>query len=113
MSFITCPRKAIPLIPRHRLLHVHRADLQHVLHMAAEARGITIRLGCPVVAINQEGDNVAVVISSAERIEADVIVGADGKSMHDIHIASKPVQARLCYTCLCGRRSGFLRVMMS
>jgi 2-polyprenyl-6-methoxyphenol hydroxylase-like FAD-dependent oxidoreductase len=66
-----------------RLLHVHRADLQQVLYNAAVERGITLRLGCPVVAIEDEDEdeeNVAVVIEGGERIEADVIVGADGKS---------------------------------
>lgn len=44
-------------------------------------RGVTLRLGCPVITIDDEHeDNVAVVIRSGERIAADVIVGADGKS---------------------------------
>lgn len=61
------------------LLHVHRADLQQVLYKAAVERGITLRLGCPVVVIEDEDEeNVAVVIEGGERIEADVIVGADG-----------------------------------
>ena len=64
-----------------RLLRVHRADLQQVLYKAAVERGVTLRLGCPVMAIDDEHeDNVAVVIRCGERIAADVIVGADGKS---------------------------------
>jgi salicylate hydroxylase len=65
------------LIRRSRLLHVHRADLQHVLYKAAVERGIALRLGCRVISIDDE--NVAVVIKGGQRIEADIIVGADGK----------------------------------
>jgi 2-polyprenyl-6-methoxyphenol hydroxylase-like FAD-dependent oxidoreductase len=39
-----------------------------------------LRLGCPVVAIEENDETVAVVIRGGERIEAEVIVGADGKS---------------------------------
>lgn len=86
----------------YRLLHVHRADLQQALYKAAVKRGITLRLGCPVVAVDDEDEeNVAVVIKGGERIEADVIVGADGKSTTN---APRPTQMRfrcLLY-CLCG-----------
>jgi 2-polyprenyl-6-methoxyphenol hydroxylase-like FAD-dependent oxidoreductase len=51
-----------------------------VLYEAAKKRGITLRLGCPVVAIEENDETVAVVIRGGERIEAEVIVGADGKS---------------------------------
>ena len=37
-----------------------------------------MRLGCPVVGVDDE--EVAVVIKGGERIEADIVVGADGKS---------------------------------
>lgn len=44
-------------------------------------RGVTLRLGCPVIAIDDEHeDDVVVVIRSGERIAADVLVGADGRS---------------------------------
>ncbi len=66
----------------YRLLHVHRADLQQVLYKAAEERGIVLRLGCPVIAVEEDdAKNVAVVIKGGDRIEADAIVGADGKSI--------------------------------
>lgn len=62
-------------------MHVHRADLQQVLFKAAVERGVTLRLGCPVIAIDDEHeDDVVVVIRSGERIAADVLVGADGRS---------------------------------
>lgn len=62
----------------YRLLNVHRADLQQALYKAAVGRGITLRLGCPVADVDDE--NVAIVIKGGERIEADMIVGADGES---------------------------------
>jgi flavin-dependent dehydrogenase len=83
------------LTRRYRLLLIHRADLQQVLYQAAVERGITLRLGCPVVAIDDE--NVAVVLKGGERIEADVIVGADGKLMMIALRASQmPFRCLLC-----------------
>jgi salicylate hydroxylase len=64
----------------YRLWPFHRADLQQILYEAAMKRGITFRLGCPVVSLDEDDDTSAVVIKGGERIEADVIVGADGKS---------------------------------
>lgn len=49
-----------------------------MLYKAAVGREITFRLGCPVVDIDDQ--NIAVVIKGGERIEADLIIGADGKS---------------------------------
>jgi salicylate hydroxylase len=54
--------------------------LQQVLYEAAIKRGITLRLGCLVVALDEDDQTLAVVVKGGERIEADVIVGADGKS---------------------------------
>jgi 2-polyprenyl-6-methoxyphenol hydroxylase-like FAD-dependent oxidoreductase len=62
---------------RFRLWSVHRADLQQVLYDAAVKRGITVRLGCPVVEVDDE--EVSVLIKGGEKIKADIIVGADGK----------------------------------
>ncbi|TAQ86911.1 hypothetical protein B7494_g4752 [Chlorociboria aeruginascens] len=60
------------------LCPLHRADLQQVLYEAAIQRGITLRLGCPVVTLDEDDQTLAVVVKGGERIEADVIVGADG-----------------------------------
>jgi flavin-dependent dehydrogenase len=62
-----------------RLWPLHRADLQEVLYDEARRRGVVSRLGCPVVAIDEDENSLAVVVKGGERIEADVIVGADGK----------------------------------
>lgn len=59
-------------------LHMHRADLLAVLAEACRAEPrITLRLGETIAAV--EGDEgPALVLASGERLEADVLVGADG-----------------------------------
>jgi salicylate hydroxylase len=57
---------------------VHRADLQQMLYETARKNGIQLRLGCHVVGVDKEVP--AVLIEGGERIEADLIIGADGKS---------------------------------
>ena len=44
---------------------------------------ITLRLGCAIVGLVEDDETLAVVTKNGERIEADVIVGADGKPMID------------------------------
>ena len=61
----------------------HRADLQQVLYNAAMKQRITLRLGCTIVALDEDDEKLAVVMKSGERIETDVVVGADGKPMMD------------------------------
>ncbi|AWM76819.1 FAD-dependent monooxygenase [Phenylobacterium parvum] len=59
-------------------LHMHRADLVAVLGAACEAEPrITLRLGQAVAACPRDG-TPALVLASGERLEADVLVGADG-----------------------------------
>ena len=48
-----------------------------MLYEAAKKRGIVLRLGCTVTGLDEE--RTAVLIKGGERIEADLIVGADGK----------------------------------
>ena len=62
-----------------RLWPLHRADLQEVLYNEARRRGVVFRFGCPVVATDEDWNSLAVVVKGGERIEADVVVGADGK----------------------------------
>lgn len=55
---------------------LHRADLLALL--AEGGAGTDVRMGTTVSAIEQAGDVVQVVTSDGERLEADVVVGADG-----------------------------------
>jgi 2-polyprenyl-6-methoxyphenol hydroxylase-like FAD-dependent oxidoreductase len=90
----------MPLISRGcRLRPFHRADLQQVLYQAATKRGITLRLGCPVVTLDEVDETLAVVIEGGERIEADVIVGADGESTMNA-AASNPNKISISVICL-------------
>lgn len=45
---------------------------------AAVSQGVAFRLGCPVIALDEGDETSAIVIKGGERIEANVIVGADG-----------------------------------
>ncbi len=55
---------------------VHRAHLHHVLYHALPAG--TVRFGVRVVAIEAGPDRVTVTTESGERLEAGLLVGADG-----------------------------------
>ena len=58
--------------------HMHRADLISVLEQACRAEaGIALRLGETVAACPGDG-TPALVLASGERLEADILVGADG-----------------------------------
>ena len=58
--------------------HMHRADLISVLEQACRAEaGNTLRLGETVAACPGDG-TPALVLASGERLEADILVGADG-----------------------------------
>ena len=58
--------------------HMHRADLVSVLGQACRAEPrITLRLGETVAACPGDG-TPSLVLASGERLEADVLVGADG-----------------------------------
>jgi len=46
---------------------------------AVRLRGATLRLGCPVIAVDDADGGLAVVLRGGERLEADVVIGADGK----------------------------------
>jgi len=58
--------------------HMHRADLVSVLEQASRAEPrIHLRLGEAVAACEDDG-TPSLVLASGERLEADVLVGADG-----------------------------------
>jgi salicylate hydroxylase len=60
-------------------LHVHRADLIDVLARAvASERNITLRLGAACARCESNERGAAVNLTSGERLEADLVVGADG-----------------------------------
>lgn len=65
------------VLMNYRLWPVHRAEYQRVLWEAAKKRGVTLRLGSLVVDIDEE--HPAVIIKGGERIEGDLVIGADGE----------------------------------
>ncbi|MEM9938714.1 MAG: FAD-dependent monooxygenase [Pseudomonadota bacterium] len=59
--------------------HVHRADLVRVLQDAIQARAPeAVRLGASVTGYEQAGGKVFAILSDGSRVEADVLIGADG-----------------------------------
>ncbi|CZR60361.1 uncharacterized protein PAC_10257 [Phialocephala subalpina] len=55
---------------------VHRADYQQMLYAGAIERSVEVRLGCRVVSVDENCP--AVIINGGERVEADLVIGADG-----------------------------------
>jgi 2-heptyl-3-hydroxy-4(1H)-quinolone synthase len=71
---------------------VHRAHLHHALHDCLPAG--TVRFGARVVGLDVGPDRVGVRLESGERLEADLLVGADGlRSLvrHAVFGATPPV----------------------
>ncbi len=60
-----------------RLRSVMRPDLENVLRDSLD-EGVDLRFGCEVVGFVDHGDGVTVQLGDGERLEADVLVGADG-----------------------------------
>jgi len=60
-------------------LHIHRADLISVLQSALETRAAgSIRLGCNVTGYVQTSNSAAAILANGERVQGDVLIGADG-----------------------------------
>ncbi len=59
-------------------LHVHRADLLAALSRAAENAGAEVMLGARVRHALDTRDGVAVHLENETRLEADLVIGADG-----------------------------------
>ncbi len=57
---------------------VRRVELDHALARTAAARGIEVRDGCPVQAIDGADDHVRVTTETGDVYRARAIVGADG-----------------------------------
>jgi 2-polyprenyl-6-methoxyphenol hydroxylase-like FAD-dependent oxidoreductase len=53
-----------------------RGDFQHILYEAAKKRDVMVRFNCQVADVDDKGPSVT--LSSGEKIEADLIVAADG-----------------------------------
>jgi len=57
---------------------IHRADLQSLLHGAALAAGVHLRLGQTVHGWRETADGLAVRTADGASIKADALIGADG-----------------------------------
>ncbi len=57
---------------------VRRVEFDHVLAKAAHARGIEVRDGCPVTALDVDGDRILVETETGDTYRTRAIVGADG-----------------------------------
>lgn len=55
---------------------IHRADYHAMLLEKAKSLGAVIRLDAEVVGVNS--DNTYALLASGEKVNADVIIGADG-----------------------------------
>lgn len=53
-----------------------RGDFQHILYEAAKERGTIVRFNCQVADVDDDGPSVT--LRDGEKIEADLIVAADG-----------------------------------
>jgi salicylate hydroxylase len=71
------------LRPDHPTSFVHRADLVHLLERAARTRGVALRLGCPVAAVELGPGRARAIAPDGQEIAApDLLIGADG--LHSI-----------------------------
>ena len=59
-------------------LHIHRADLHHVLYQAALESGARVNLNKEVSAYQHNEQGVTLLLASGEQMTADVLIGAEG-----------------------------------
>jgi salicylate hydroxylase len=59
-------------------MHIHRADLHHVLYQAVLESGVIINLSKEVSAYQQNDEGVTLLLVNGEQIRADVLIGAEG-----------------------------------
>ena len=57
---------------------VRRVEFDHALAKAATARGLEVRDGCAVTAIEVQSDHVRVTTSTGDTYRAKAVIGADG-----------------------------------
>jgi len=60
-------------------LHIHRADLIHVLQCALQARQPdALRLGAKVTGFTQDDETASALFTNGDQAKGDVLIGADG-----------------------------------
>jgi salicylate hydroxylase len=59
-------------------LHLHRADLLDILRDAAMGAGVRLRLGAAINGYAGQGEQVRIDLADGDKLEADLLVGADG-----------------------------------
>jgi salicylate hydroxylase len=57
---------------------IHRADLQNLLHAAARAEGVPVRLGQTVQGWRETSGGVQVNTADGQSVQTDALIGADG-----------------------------------
>lgn len=57
---------------------IHRADLQDLLHAAAQTAGVAVRLGQAVQGWHETAEGLQVDAADGSNVQADALVGADG-----------------------------------
>ena len=57
---------------------IHRADLQGLLHAAAQAAGVAVRLGQTVQGWQETADGLEIATADGLSLQADALIGADG-----------------------------------
>jgi salicylate hydroxylase len=57
---------------------IHRADLQNLLHAAARAEGVPVRLGQTVQGWRETSGGVQVNTADSHSVQVDALIGADG-----------------------------------
>ncbi|KPI34546.1 3-hydroxybenzoate 6-hydroxylase [Cyphellophora attinorum] len=70
------PNAAMDETYGYKMWTLHRADYHRVLYEAALERGVKVRVGCPVVSVDETVPSVT--IKGGEVVKADLIVGVDG-----------------------------------
>ncbi|KAI9162714.1 FAD-dependent monooxygenase OpS4 [Paramyrothecium foliicola] len=74
-------------------IFVHRVDLHAALLSAARARGVFVRLDSNVTELILSSNETAVFLKTGERIDADVILGADGDVVYRIAVPRGDIRA--------------------
>ena len=72
-------QKSPPPNPEAPVFNGHRGEFHSVVfNYAKDDLGIPVRLGCRISKYFEEPDKAGIVLDTGERIEGDVVVGADG-----------------------------------